>query len=389
MLYTVTWLTDFAAFLLIFSVQRQVAEANSDPLLLGALGAVFSLASAVTSMLGGRGSDRFGKRRVALCGTIAVLVSLVSVLAFSSHRTVLFLAYITSGAALGTIYPSLIAWIGQGRTDRQESLAYLRFCISWNLGLVCGQWIGGWFYGYWGITGPLYLAIVLTMISFTCLLLTQETPLQLIDCQTNLETVSQNQPARQFARLAWIANFGGTFSGSILFFLAPHVIVDLNIPAGKHGLMLAAGRLVVIGTIFLMHKQPVWKYRFGISASAQILGIFCLIGMSMATSWIAFVVMIALLSVMQGFNYFASLTYSTTASSASQKGAASGWNEATLAMGLSGGALFGGLIGRSLGNRTPFLLAAGVIGLLLVFQLVRYQASVRSQHTTLPSAADD
>ena len=63
MLYTVTWLTDFAAFLLIFSVQRQVAEANSDPLLLGALGAVFSLASAVTSMLGGRGSDRFGKRR--------------------------------------------------------------------------------------------------------------------------------------------------------------------------------------------------------------------------------------------------------------------------------------------------------------------------------------
>ena len=92
MLYTVTWLTDFAAFLLIFSVQRQVAEAHSDPLLLGALGAVFSLASAITNTLGGRGSDRFGKKQVALCGTIAVLVSLVSVVAFSSYRTVLFLA---------------------------------------------------------------------------------------------------------------------------------------------------------------------------------------------------------------------------------------------------------------------------------------------------------
>ena len=385
MLYTVTWLTDFAAFLLIFSVQRQVAEANSDPLLLGALGAVFSLASAVTNTLGGRGSDRFGKKQVALCGTIAVLVSLVSVVAFSSYRTVLFLAYIMSGAALGTIYPSLIAWIGQGRTARQESLAYLRFCISWNLGLVCGQWIGGWFFGYWGITGPLYLAMLLTVISFTCLLLAKETPLKIIDCKTDRKTVSPNQPARQFAHLAWIANFGGTFSGSILFFLAPHVIVELEIPAGKHGLMLAAGRLVVIATIFLMHVQPAWKYRFRISASAQIIGIVSLIGLWMATSEIAFAVMIALLSVMQGFNYFASLTYSTTATSDAQKGAASGWNEATLAMGLSGGALFGGLIGRSLGPRTPFLLAAGVIGLLLVvqllLQLVRHQASKRSQHT--------
>ena len=117
------------------------------------------------------------------------------------------------------------------------------------------------------------------------------------------------------------------------------------------------------------------------SASAQLLGIFCLIGLSVTTSWIGFAVMIALLSVMQGFNYFASLTYSTAASSDSDKGAASGWNEATLALGLSGGALFGGLIGHTLGNRTPFLLAAGVIGLLLVFQLVRYQMSIRVQHT--------
>lgn len=381
MLYTVTWLTDFAAFLLIFSVQRQVAEANSDPLLLGALGAVFSLASAVSNTLGGRGSDRFGKRRVALCGTIALLLSLISVLTFSSHRVILFLAYLTSGAALGTIYPSLIAWLGQGRTARQESLAYLRFCISWNLGLVCGQWIGGWFYGYWGIEGPLCVAVVLTIISFGCLLLTRETPLEHQNCTTSPETVVPNHRARQFARLAWIANFGGTFSGSILFFLAPHVIVDLEIPAGKHGLMLAAGRLVVIGTIFLMHKRPVWKYRIGMSASAQLLGIFCLIGLSVTTSWIGFAVMIALLSVMQGFNYFASLTYSTAASSDADKGAASGWNEATLALGLSGGALFGGLIGHTLGNRTPFLLAAGVIGLLLIIQLVRYQMSMRVQHT--------
>ena len=382
MLYTVTWLTDFAAFLLIFSVQRELAEQAADTLLLGALGAVFSFASAISNAFGGRGSDRIGKRRMALFGTVLLLISLTTVANFSSHRPILFLAYISSGTALGTIYPSLIAWLGQGRTGKLASLAYLRFCIAWNLGMVCGQWTGGWLYGHWGINGPLRLAVPLVVISLFCLLLTREAPLVMLDTSTPSPTPTDRGRARQFSQLAWLANFGGTFSGSILFFLAPHVIVDLGIPASRHGVMLAVGRAVAVATLVLMYKFRTWHFRFSFSVAVQILGICCLIGLARTSSWLVFATMIALLSVMQGFNYFASLTYSNSGRPDSEKGAASGWNEATLALGLSGGSLFGGLAGTALGNRTPFVLAACVIGLLLALQCIRYQMIVRPRFGT-------
>ena len=71
-----------------------------------------------------------------------------------------------------------------------------------------------------------------------------------------------------------------------------------------------------------------------------------------------------------GFNYYASLYYSANSSTDSDRGSATGWNEATLALGFCGGSLFGGIAGEMAGNRAPLQLAAVVILVLLFLQVV-------------------
>ena len=48
--------------------------------------------------------------------------------------------------------------------------------------------------------------------------------------------------------MSWIANFGGTFSISIVLYLLPKLLVELHVPSDEHGLMLAIGRTIVINT---------------------------------------------------------------------------------------------------------------------------------------------
>ena len=73
MLYLITWLTDFAVFLLIFSVSRLLAEQQAAALTLGALGALFSAACTLSNVMSGRLSDRLGRRKVAASGMLLLL----------------------------------------------------------------------------------------------------------------------------------------------------------------------------------------------------------------------------------------------------------------------------------------------------------------------------
>ena len=70
MLYLITWLIDFASFLLVFTVPRLLAEADADALTLGILGTLFSAASVFSTTVSGRLSDRVGRRVVAASGTV-------------------------------------------------------------------------------------------------------------------------------------------------------------------------------------------------------------------------------------------------------------------------------------------------------------------------------
>ena len=378
-LYFISWLTDFALVLFVFAGTRHLAEQNASPLLLGVLGASFFLASAISNTCSGRVADRIGRRIVSLSGTGLLFGSLVAVASVSAESFWFHVAYTAVGISVGLIYPPIMAWLGHGKRGRSASRAYLWFCLAFNSGMLSAQLTGGWMFEQLGSRAPLLVAMGLTAVSFFCLLFLTESEVR-HDGPKPEPTVDETKDvclARAFMRLNWIANFGGMFSMSILWFLFPILVVQLDVAPAVHGIVLAAGRLVVMSSYCAMYLLPLWQYRFRFAALAQIAGCVGLIVISQADSVQALMFGVAALSVMMGHNYFASLFYAASGHAPQRKGRAFGLIEASLGLGAAGGSFFGGLAGSDLGSRAPFLIGASLVAVLLVAQAVAYWKFVR------------
>lgn len=377
MLYFISWLTDFSIILFVFTGTRYLAEQGASPSLLGVLGASFFLSSAISNAWSGHVADRVGLRRVALRGMSMFLASLACVAVVPPDSVLFYIAYASVGISVGQIYPPVMAWLGHGKSGAAARRVYLWFCLAFNLGIVSAQLTGGWMYEQLGSRVPLIVAMTLAAIGFACLFVAKAPPVRRHGDPLPHEESDDARLARAFARLTWIANFGGMFSMSILWFLFPVLVVGLGVTPGSHGIILAVGRVVVMSTFCVMYLFPFWQFRFQVAASAQALGAVGLIIISLAQSTFALACGVAALSALMGHNYFASLFYSARGNAQERKGRAFGLVEASLGFGAAGGSFFGGLVGADLGSRAPFIMAASVVITLLIVQTVAYRKLVR------------
>jgi len=377
MLYLIAWLTDFAAIMFIFVSTRALAEEKASIFALGLLGACYALASGLANTVSGRLADRVGRRPVSLVGMALFFLGMLAAVNSSPGSVAFYAAYMVVGCSLGLIYPPVMAWLGQDRVGTSASRTYLRFCLAFNLGIACGQLGGGWMFGEFGSAVPVYVAMGLVAVSFVCLLFMRETdprPSPTVGLPADSSVFPEL--ARAFSRLSWMANFSGMFSMSILWFLLPHLFVQLKIPADSHGFILAVGRGVVITTFVVMHFLPGWRYRFRYTGFFHLLGILGLCGILWGSSILVLTISVCAFSILMGYNYFSSLFYSSTGNRNERKGRAFGWNEAFLGFGALGGSLFGGWIGLA-DMRSPYLLAAVVVGLSFSVQAIVYWNHVR------------
>ena len=257
----------------------------------------------------------------------------------------------------------------------------------WNLGLISGQMTGGWLFT-WSPDWPLYAAAALCFANLA--LLTVVGPSPRPARRSSVETPEPVTPHQSlsaaFARLAWISNLGGAFAMSMVFHLLPRLLVELDVAPDKHGSVLAVSRVVVIGTYFVLYRLSFWHMRLGPAFVSQCVAAGGLVLISQAEGAGGILLGLVCLAQLVGFNYFASLFYSTAGSSHERRGAASGLHEATLAMGFAAGSGLGGLAGKFGDGGTPYRLAAAVVLSLALVQAIVYLTQVRPLQSDPTSA---
>src|SRR5262245_39051847 len=86
LLYLMSVLTDFAGFVVVFTVSRGFAEAGAGSLYLGIAGAGLSFTAGAGSLLGGWLAYRFDGRVVFVCGALGVILSIVACALLDNHR---------------------------------------------------------------------------------------------------------------------------------------------------------------------------------------------------------------------------------------------------------------------------------------------------------------
>jgi MFS family permease len=351
-IYGMALLNNCTLMMFSFAMTRLFAEQGAPMIVMGSLAGVAYLSYGLGSVAAGRLSDAIGRRKVITLGAGLALCLLA---AATLGTRLIFLLAMTGlvGGAISLVFPPLIAWL----SEREE-----------DTGL-----------------GPL-----LFMAALLLLALTTGGPVKADAGPADQGTAAADLPdagapppppgrRKSFARLGWIANIGGAFNMSAILFLFPSLAAHLGISAALHGMMLAASRLTMIAVYFLLHLTMFWRYRISAAFGAQLLAAAGVLLLARGSSVPVLTAGLVLASVLTGYNYFASIFYSTTAFGAERKGIASGLHEASLAAGFGGGAVAGGVLGSLQGLRAPYRLGLWVLALLWLVQCGVYLAASRRQ----------
>lgn len=382
LLYAISVLTDFAAFVVVFVASRSLADRHTGAWYLGLIGGGLSFTQGVGSLAGGWMASRLDSRAVFLAGAFLTVASIVACEVIDPGRLWFLPGYWLLGIGLGFLYPALIGWLNHGENAHADhqgvSRRLILFCVAWNVGMMCGQLAGGSLYSR-GAQWALGAALAAALVNL-CLSAFAARWISLIPSSPGGDAQAVpviHQRAVSFKRLSWIANLGGVFGGSMVIHLLPDLMVHIGISAREHGNLLACWRAAIIATYLLMHYSGFWHYRLSVSLASQVLGAAGLVLIAQANSDATLLAGLVLLGQLVGYNYFSGLYYSTAGSSHESRALAAGIHEATLATGMALGTVAGGVLGSLIDHRTPYLLGALVIVVLTAIQAAAWWRWVR------------
>jgi len=405
LIYASVFLTDMVSIILIFTVNRDLAERGADLMTLGLIGGAMAMAFAASCLVSGSLSDRIGRWPLALGGIGLMGLAALGCLVFSPSSGAYFGAYWLAGLASGMYFPAILAFLSQNGEQRSRRRGISRplviFCFAWNGGIVAGILVAGQSFA-WGRAWPIGAALTATGLNLLILLAALAWPGRRpgpTGGGSDPELPRHQELSVFFSRLAWTANLGGAFAMSMVFHLLPRLMVDLEIAADNHGWLVMSCRGCVLMTYVLLYRLTFWHYRFYFPLVTQLLAIAGLVIVVVADSTWQIGLGLAALGVLVGYNYFASLYYSTAGGGPKRQGWVSGIHEASLGFGFAMGSITGGLFARLtetfdhvlpplLIQRSPYVLAILVIAVLLVLQGRMYRRrreEMRGKRTALGS----
>ncbi|MDH5451099.1 MAG: MFS transporter [Candidatus Bathyarchaeota archaeon] len=160
------------------------------------LGFVFSVSSAVaavTQILSGFLSDKYGRKRLHVLGTLLIAFPPL-MYALASDWTDLVPWVMLSGFATGLYLPVRWAIVADVSSTETMASAYSWTNISWLVGFTIAPFVGGITADLFGIRSPFFLCFILGLAVFPLTLLMQETRRRAQVKGINKETASERLP---------------------------------------------------------------------------------------------------------------------------------------------------------------------------------------------------
>ncbi len=364
------------------TVQFSGIAMGVSPTILGLLGALSAGAYSLGCLLSGRLSDRLGRRRAAV--TSVVLVAGVWLLLGQATAPWQLLALVTmSGGLLSLFWPPTMAWLAEltSGTDRALRRTMGVYNMAWSAGAIVGAPLAG---VLWEVAGSdsFYYAVVVPLL---VLILLSTTPTRL-GAQVTPPSVQKpeagpsHQEIYRFVVASRIAMFTGWFGRGVMDTMFPKLGTVLGFSSPTIGLVISMSFVVMIMLFGVARSTSSWQYRTWPLWLTTPLGMVGMLAAVLARSPVQFALAVMLTGTCAGVGYVLSQFYGLRGPT-DRRGASMGMHESILGAGLVAGPVLGGLVATWLGLRTAFGLAAGVMILGGLAQLITWRYLNRHTRT--------
>ncbi|MEI9918019.1 MAG: MFS transporter [Bacteroidota bacterium] len=133
---------------------------------------VFTIASIVIRVVGGKASDKYGRVPVLVISTAVVMIAMLMI-SVAETQPLLIAGMILYGLGQGSVSPALLAWATDLSEERHKGRALASLYIFMEFGIGVGAFASGWFYRHeWsGFFIPFAISSALAGVAFITLLL--------------------------------------------------------------------------------------------------------------------------------------------------------------------------------------------------------------------------
>jgi MFS family permease len=346
-----TFITNFWAGMLYVVVPVAAKEQlGASATMLGLYGSVSGLFYIVAAMLGGRLSDRYGRRWVMVTSIALAGIGVTGIgYALDARlRYFLFVPLSLQSLALGMFWPGMEAAMGDGQKPSQIKRATGYFNVTWMTGAMLGSTLGGSLYdvrlriGLVEFNPSIVLSQVM-ILAVLVMLLALPRALEIVpwgreEIHTDARRASPERRAL-FVQLSFIGNMVSFFMLSSYRALMPEYTNTIGITGWQYGLLQASVTAgMVVFNIVLMNWRR-WHYRVRFLLGAELAGAALLLAFAMSNNYGVLLVLGFLIGGPVLVTYFSSIYYGLEQFDA--KGDHCGDHEAVLAS----GAMFGPALG--------------------------------------------
>lgn len=333
---------------LFFYLRKTFGFSEAANLLTAALGGFVYI---IASWQGGKLVQRYGGIKMIYMGACIVILSLAAGLVYTTPMAeVMVYCLWTVGICL--IWPALETLISERAGVSLPKMVGI-YNVTWATGSAIAYFTAGIFIEKFGMLSLFWIPLGLTAIELALLPLAanrlkKEDAHEYHDRQLSLEKSPAD--AKQFLRMAWIANPFSYVAINTIIPLIPSIAERLSLSTSMAGIVCSVWMFARLAAFLTCWQWTAWHYRFGWLAGSFLLMIACFVGFLMAQS-------VALLLVAQvgfglsiGLIYYSSLYYSMNVTE--NRGSNAGFHEAMIGVGQ--------FVGPGLGAVTLYFVPAAI-----------------------------